>query len=77
MKWKGERSSDWRRKFALFPTTIEKGTTVVWLQSYWERYHHGDRLCEHCQLALSDRVVGHFETTSRNPNSKLIGDPFP
>lgn len=38
MKWSRE-TNPWRRRFALFPVTLNKGPTreTVWLQWFWAR----------------------------------------
>lgn len=70
MMWVGEYSRDWVKHFAVFPTAVENGTRTVWLQNFWRRYVPGGTLCEKCQIALSDRVVGHWQTTSSRPRSE-------
>lgn len=67
MIWPGEYSREWQRHFALFPTSVEQGTKVVWLGFYWKRYVPGPLLCEKCQLAREKMVIGHWETTAYNP----------
>jgi hypothetical protein len=67
MMWSGEREQKWCRKFALIPTEVERGQKVVWLGYYWKRYIPGDLLCEKCQIEVSERVIGHWETSAINP----------
>lgn len=56
MMWRNEYSREWRRRFALFPTSLFDGRTV-WLCRFMERYipvEPADK-CPHCH------TVGRWE----------------
>lgn len=77
MIWLGKYAKQWRRHFALFPTSIESGTKVVWLRFYWSRYVDGPQLCDQCQLKRDSLILGYWETTSNNPFPRFTDDPDP
>lgn len=71
MIWPGEYSQEWQRHFAWFPTSVNRGTKVVWLAPYWKRYVSAPRLCIKCMQKADIIEVGHWETTAFDPEKEI------